>query len=203
MRLSFISEHSLEYVVVPRICEVLRANYKVIVPIYYWATREGNTLSRELHGNMKLRILSVFPRRPKVEKIDSDVVYGKINRSVMKFTEAANSFGIPTIFGFPLVKSFLDISNDCKCLFLNVTKYEDGDIHFKVKKEANSIDVVSEQKTIITMLDNAAILAIVSKGRVLNWDDALLHMNDLRNINEEYSRFWMSQYKPVYILLFQ
>ena len=203
MNLSFISEHSLEYVVVPRICEILSASYKRIVPIYYWATREGNIVSRQLHSNMKLKILSVFPRRPKLDVIDSDVLYGKINQSVMEFAKAAKSCGIPTIFCLPLVKSLLDISSDCRCLYLNVSKHGGGDIHFRAIVESNRIDLDCEETASITRLDGAAIMTMVSEGRVLNWDDAILHLNQLRNVNDRYSRFWMSQYKPIYFLLFQ
>ena len=203
MQLSFISEHSLEYIVVPSICEILRANYKRIVPIYYWATREGNTLSSELHDSLRVRILSVFPRRPKIESIYSDVIHGKINDSLLQFAKVAKSFGIPTIFCMPIIKSFLDISNDCKCLYFNVSRYEEGDIHFRVKNGVDGVEIDSEHKASITMLDSSAILTIMAEGKMLNWTEANLHLRQLRNVNVEHSFFWMSQYRPVYILLFE
>jgi hypothetical protein len=203
MQISFISEHSLEYIVVPSICKILRAKYKRIIPIYYWATREGNTLSSKLHSNLRVWILSVFPRRPKIDSNHSDVIYGKLNNSILHFAEVAKSIGIPTIFCMPIVKSFLDISDDSKCLYLDVSKYNEGDIHFRVNNNVDVISIDSEQKANLTILDSSAILKIQAGGKMMNWDEANLNMNQLRNVNDKYPHFWMSQYKPVYFILLE
>jgi hypothetical protein len=203
MQLSFISEHSLEYIVVPNICKILRAKYKRIIPIYYWVTREGNTLSRNLHSNIRVRILAVFPRRPKIDSNHSDVIFGKLNNSILHFAGAAKSIGIPTIFCMPIVKSFLDISEDSECLYLDVLKHNEEDIHFHVNNKDDVFSIDSEQKANLTILDSSAILKIQASGKMMNWDEANLNMNQLRNVNDIYSRFWMSQYKPVYLILLE
>lgn len=203
MRLSFISEHSLEYIIVPSISNILRARYKRIIPIYFWATREGNTLSNKLHSNLRVRILSVFPRRPKIESIDSDFIHGKLNTSILRFGEVAKSIGIPTIFCMPLIKSFIDISDNCKCLYLEVSKFNDCDIHFQVNCKSKAVSIESEHKSNITVLDKNDILEATSAGEMMNWDIANQNMNQLRHANDEYSSFWMGQYKPIYFIILE
>jgi hypothetical protein len=203
MQISFISEHSLEYIIVPSICKILRAKYKRIIPIYYWATREGNALSGKLHSNIRVRILSVFPRRPKIDSNHSDVIYGKLNNSILHFAEISKSIGIPTIFCMPIVKSFLDISEDSACLYLDVSKHNEGDIYFRVNNDVNIISIDSEHKANLTILDRSAILKIQAGGKIMNWDEANLNMKQLRNVNDKFSLFGMSQYKPVYFLLLE
>ncbi len=204
MNFSFISEHSLEYIVIPRLSEMLREYYRRIVPIYYRATREGNMFSEKLHSNLQLRIFAAFPRRPKFENIASTVVCGKINESIMQFADAARSYGIPTIFCLPIVRSLRDITSDCRCVFLNVSQYVSGDIYFRVRDKGELVDVECEQNACVTPIDSAAVVAIAQKGQVLSWHDAILNLNALRNSNtRHHSSFWMSQYKPVYLLLLQ
>jgi len=101
MQTSFISEHSLEYIVVPSICKILRAKYKRIIPIYYWATREGNALSGKLHSNIRVRLLSVFPRRPKIDSNQPDIIYGKLNNAILHFAEISKSIAFQQFFACP------------------------------------------------------------------------------------------------------
>lgn len=203
MQLSFISEHSLEYLIVPNICNILRAKHKRIVPIYYWATREGNTMSNSLHCDLKVRIFSIFPRRPKLEKTDSDYIYGKLNKSILHYAEVANSIGIPTFYCMPLIKSFIDISNECKFLYLDCFKKNDIDIHFRVNSKDSTSNIESQHKSHFTILNEINIIAKIDSGITMTWNDANKSMNQLRTVNDEYSLFWMSQYKPIYFLVIE
>jgi hypothetical protein len=203
MHSSFISEHSLEYIIVPNICNIISAKYKRIIPIYYWATREGNRMSDALHCNLRVRILSIFPRRPKIENVDSDYIHGKLNKSILRYAEVANSIGIPTIFCMPLVKSFIDISNECECLYLDCLKFNDVDLHFRVNYRDKAFNIESEYKSYLTILDETKILEKMASGTIMNWNDANQNMKQLRHVNEEYSLFWMSQYKPIYFLVME
>src|SRR3989304_7928625 len=109
MQTSFISEHSLEYMIAPQIGAVLKHKFSKVIPIYYWSTREGSSISSKIHKDQKLQIMAVFPRRPKLEKNNSELIYGKINDSIIEFSGVAKSFGIPPIFCFPVITSLFDI----------------------------------------------------------------------------------------------
>jgi len=103
----------------------------------------------------------------------------------------------------PIVKSFLDISDDSACLYLNVSKHNEGDIYFRVNNNVNIISIDSEQKADLTILDSSAILKIQAGGKLMNWDEANMNMKKLRNVNDKFSLFWMSQYKPIYFILLE
>lgn len=82
---SFISEHSSEYVLVPKLKRLLEQNNKYVVPIFPWSTREGNNYSINLHNNAEIRLISLFPRRPKYHKNFPNNVYFKINYELIDY----------------------------------------------------------------------------------------------------------------------
>ncbi len=61
MPISYICEHTAEFLLIPKLMEFVKTRYTNVVPIYFWATREGNTLSRNLHSSLNVKILAFFP----------------------------------------------------------------------------------------------------------------------------------------------
>ena len=63
---SFISEHTSEYILVPNIVRRLTQKFNQVIPVFLWLTREGNTTALEMMDGKQIRLLTAFPRRPKV-----------------------------------------------------------------------------------------------------------------------------------------
>ena len=61
---SFMSEHTVEYALVPKMIGILAPQFPRVIPIYFWATREGSRISRLCDVSGKVRVIAVFPRRP-------------------------------------------------------------------------------------------------------------------------------------------
>lgn len=206
---SFISEHSLEYIIVPRIWELLKQRFSLVIPIYFWAAREGNSLSKKIHKEQKLKILLVFPRRPKINLNKPNRVYGKINYSIINCFRKARTFGIPTVFSFPVILSFKDIANNVLIDHFEVVHFEQKDIHFFVNKETNEISVLDNQVKALRLLNDSDIFDLVTNAKELNWENAVAKINELRRMNRydgssNYGRFffWGNSYKPIYFLIF-
>ena len=209
METSFISEHSVEYFVSSRISVILSREHKRVVPIYFWSSREGGVISREIHSQRKLRLLAVFPRRPKIDITQSDIVYGKINDTLIRFSDVAQSFGIPTIFCFPIISSLVDISSDFECLWLTVRSKEYSDRQFNVHKKSLKISFNAKQENGIQLLNPFAILEMASESKIYEWDEAIERIRILRKAtlgDERFSIMWFwggHQYKPIYVLIFE
>lgn len=210
METSFISEHSLEYMIAPQIGAVLKCKFSKVIPIYYWSTREGSSISSKIHANQKLRIMSVFPRRPKLEKNNTELIYGKINDSIIEFSGVAKSFGIPTIFCFPVITSLFDIDSESILISMSVLNYDPLDIYFCVNKETKKVNFYDSQENRIEILNANSIIELAANAQEYYWNESITKMNELRNpyrrSKNDYDRIWfvwMSQYKPIYFLLFQ
>ncbi|MFZ1290991.1 MAG: hypothetical protein WAR79_12920 [Melioribacteraceae bacterium] len=132
--------------IAPIIASLLKRKFIRVVPIYYWSNLEGNSFSSTIHNGKKLQLLSVFPRRPKLKNGNSKLVLCKINDSIIEYSEAANSFGIPTICCFPVITSLYDLADDSPLITMNVTNYEPMDSYFNIDKESLEINFESNQE---------------------------------------------------------
>jgi hypothetical protein len=204
MKASYVSEHSLEYIMIPKLQVILSRKYRNVVPIYFWSTREGSALSKDVNNFRNLKLLSAFPRRPKLGKNEPHIIYGKINEDVLEFAQSAKSIGIPTVYCFPVINSLSDMTSNCKCIWMSITNNKAiGDLHFAINREAEEIAVDIEQGNQINVLSDADILSIAEEAKVFEWRDAILHLKELRRANMRSVGYWMTQYKPVYVLLFE
>ncbi len=75
--ISFISEHTAEFILVPKLVNILSKTFSDIIPIYLWLTREGSNMAKSCTKDVKFQIISVFPRRPKVtEQCQNEIFAG-------------------------------------------------------------------------------------------------------------------------------
>lgn len=104
---SFFTERTAEYAILPTLLSYLRQRFGAAVPMYFWATREGNSISQELHASRRFRMLVVFARRPKV--LDGQHMFGKINQELFEFADRAHVHGLPCIAAFPAVSDLFEL----------------------------------------------------------------------------------------------
>ena len=63
---SFICEHTAEYILVPRVCDALRTRFPYVTPFFYWASREGSAQGRSCGPPGAVRVISIFRETPQV-----------------------------------------------------------------------------------------------------------------------------------------
>ena len=201
---SFLSEHTTEFILVPRLNRALNRKNDNVVPIYYWASREGNNLSMNLHKNEKVKIIALFPRRPKLFK-KSEIIYGKINVDVFGFVNRASNLGIPTIAGLPLVDSIKKLKDDCIVCWLKIINDFQNDLYFKYNINDGEIVFENSPDNFIAIISEAELGNLFESASIYNWEDASKIFRDLRTNFEGRSvhGFWgLRNYKPVYMLSF-
>lgn len=47
--MSYISEHTAEYYLVPDLINILKEKYNFVSPVFPWVTRELSSLSKKIH----------------------------------------------------------------------------------------------------------------------------------------------------------
>lgn len=117
---SFISEHTAEFILVPKLVSILREKYNTVVPIFPWLTREGGKLSNNIHGDDKFKVLILFPRRPKINISLSNQILIKINENLVSAANEFSEVNIPVISGCPVIRDFWNINDDPKCIWINL-----------------------------------------------------------------------------------
>lgn len=200
---SFFSERTAEYSLVPNLMIELQKKYRLIAPIYFWRTREGNNTARELHCDARVKVLSLFARRPKITD-DIHLVQGKINEGLVRYSNIAKEHGIPTIAGFIASTNIFDNYNPKNHLFFDLTNdLSEMDYNFSYNIYENQIIQCDDS---IKHIKSNDIIEITQKySRSFSWKEAIELIYQLNNtINRLGSMsyiFWRGGYKPIYFIL--
>ena len=108
---SFISEHTAEYIMIPKFKSILKKSYSIIVPIYPWLKREFGALSTNIHANDTFKVVGLYPRRPKLISKSGNFMV-KVNPDLIDCSEEALSNNIPMIAGCPLATNFKELNEN-------------------------------------------------------------------------------------------
>ncbi|MFA6629810.1 MAG: hypothetical protein WCS55_08620 [Sulfuricurvum sp.] len=202
---SFYSEKTAEYALVPAFLEILNSLGKV-APIYFWKTREGNQISQSLHASDQVQVVAFFARRPKIYNSNDEIIEGKINSSLYKFSEQAAQFNIPVFCGLPITTNIFEL-NRPECLWFHIDpKSEKKDNIFYFDLENKLLDFPYSANKPVSLSKNE-IIEIVGKTSIeMSWFDAIEIMNQLYRKSDDGNRLtpWFFRnwhYKPLYFLI--
>lgn len=111
MPTSFISEHSVEFSLVPHIKTLLEKEFDCVAPIFPWLSRELGKRSKGVHSSNKFRVLTLFPRRPKLS--DNCEIFITINYELSQVKNIGEEHGVTVLAGCPIATNFWELSS-CK-----------------------------------------------------------------------------------------
>ncbi|WP_161469061.1 hypothetical protein, partial [Pseudomonas syringae] len=186
---SLMSEHSTEYCLVPRMLTILKQSFQDVTPIFPAMMREFGKKSYQKQNDI-FRVLTLFPRRPKVANDPSSGIYVTISRELYQFDDFMRVRGIYTIAGCPLVRTIWDLSRDPEIAWIDIQ-------HASLSKYLNRMDCVSTSGALLT---DQEILRQVSESRTFSLDG----LGDIvRKCREVTGAAFMygPKYKPVFFLI--
>ena len=203
---SFICEHSAEFVLVPLLTQLFSAHKQNLIPLYFWKSREGSSISKRCDPNTPIRLLAMYARRPKICDPEQDYISVKINDILFERAYYLKENGIPTIVGVPRVSSIMDLYIGCPCSWFTLCPDRDfkSDVEFKIDIKSNKCDI--ELPTDIRgPLEHVELLSLFAKGEYLrSWQDAIgiLRAEGLDYGSYGNSIYWRMGrlYKPVYFI---
>ncbi|NDL65868.1 hypothetical protein [Acerihabitans arboris] len=206
---SFFSERTAEYSLVPAVLRALVKEFPSVAPIYFWRTREGNSVSQALNLHKRVRIMAMFARRPKIGKLEN-FVSGKINESVLNYAKHAREYGIATIGGFIAIDSFLDINNENRYIWFNLCNISESIYDYEFLCKINPCEIITEEDNFrkIKAINIEALIPIVNKYcKPLEWHhgmEIVYKLNQLTSPGSHgfFGRLWGGGYKPVLFLIF-
>ena len=195
---SFLSEHSVELVLVPAAIKILRSQYPLVTPFYYWASREGGSVSAQSFYNKILRVIALYPRRPKIERIRDSKISVKVNELLCDRAHYFIQEGIPCIAGVPLCNCFEDFHMETPCAWFEIThEYFERTITFDLAFTNDSNEIPS--------LSHNEILAIAEqKTKEMSWPQLrqiIRNISRSENMGYYWNRMSGDLYKPIYLVL--
>lgn len=200
---SFLSEHTAEFVLVPRAVTAFSTYSTAVVPIYLWANREGGRAARACAPDTRIRIVSIFARRPKTIDSCDDRILVKLNRELFHYSKEASSRGVPTLAGIPLVASLHQLRLECECAWWRLTDHPYDDLEFVLPLECSiSAHADGDHYNCPRQLHTLAKEA-VSEAKLFCWDNALETLRELRRACAGHHYRYGSRYKPFSLLLFE
>lgn len=201
--IGFLSEHTVEFVLVPRLKSILAARFGVVTPVYFWKTREGNSLSSLIHKNELVRVLAMFPRRPKLKSPTEKAIWGKINRELFEYSRASFSAGIPAIAGLPLTHSLLELWENREPMWILLANESPEDVIFKVEAINRKIVSVRPKEHNLEIMREVDIPIFVEENAsIMTWSETINAINTLR-MEPFFGRVsFLGGYKPTYFFIF-
>ncbi len=206
--IGFISEHTAEYILVPRLVSLLSPHFVRIVPFYFWSTREGNSMSRECGPRESVRLLSIFARRPKVASTRDNRIVMKLNTDLFRVANIASAGGIPVFAGVPLVTSIAELTLDAPCQWFHLAP----DLHdvpdMEVTMQSNGALVGAALPDCVTgPLDADAFVRIIHQAaQSMTWDEGIENLRYIRSnssVQLGHARYRLfGGYRPFHLMFF-
>ena len=200
---SFICEHTAEYILIPKLKEILHKRFDIVTPIYPWALREGSNISKELHKHDKFKVVGLYPRRPKLVSATNPKITVKINEQILLGAQSGMILGIPIIAGCPSVRNFWELGNNPNCVWIKLDQgfTETFELELEHIQSSNYMNQIS--KFIFTNEEDLLIY-LSERSELMDFTHAISSFRKIKmdsdGIGFYYFRF-MGGYKPVYFLL--
>lgn len=199
MASSFVSEHSIEYVLVPQFAEILSSDYKTVIPIYFWHSREGGNISKDCFKNKFVRIVALYARRPKISSAYQESIYVKFNEVLFERARMFKEKGILVFAGVPVISSLDFFTLDTKCDWFSLKENGFEEIieiscHNHLPIQTKSINQVNKKEILNQIRD---------QSELLKWPDAINFLRELRH-RSDYIKFYSymgDTYKPTFFLM--
>ena len=190
MATSFISEHSAEYVLVPRLAHIMEQQFSKAIPLYFLSNREGSIIARRCNPFQRVRILNMFARRPKVFTPNQPSIEVKFNESLFEIAELSQTMGIPTFAGVPVVSSVMDFGLDANCIWFGLSGTH-TDVHYEISLDGEILSQPIQSSVFSGPLDeNGLINAVLQNSRVMIWEEAVENLRTIRRGAKPVKTFW-------------
>lgn len=193
----FISEHTAEYALVPELLTILRSRYSLVIPIYYLATREGTAASVQGLEGCPVRLLTVFPRRPKVSPRDPTRIWMKLNAQILSYAKRSWQDRLPVIAGMPLARALRDLRSECECAWIDISCIDEG-----AADDTFPIPALRDHSGRWRRIDSKDILRLVAVTPETDWETLSDTMRTIRSDSRIVNAGpFGAAYRPFYILI--
>ena len=202
---SFISEHTAEYALVRDLVGILSREHATVIPVYFWATREGACVASTSVGPRMLRVVTAYARRPKVVDPTDNAILMKVNSLLLQAGAVGLQAGSPVFAGVPLAAGLLQFNIETPCCWFHVQDAapDDRDVEIQISLSGQRQDKGAGSSGVVGPLAADDILSLIRQhARPMCWHEAVDCMRRVRSSGEIGMRgFFFSGYRPFYLIL--
>ncbi|AMP98685.1 hypothetical protein AY601_1773 [Pedobacter cryoconitis] len=192
---SFMNERTVEYLLLPKLINILKEHYAIVIPFYYWITREGGQLTGKRFEGKEFNIISFYPRRPKVNSKDNEHIIFKINQELFEKSTILIPKGIPVLTGVPLIHTIVDIAESSKTYWTALSSIGSEVI---VKLDIDSPDDLKNPLFVGSL--NLDAQTTLKRAKKMDWFSFQKILEEVR-YNAPMRSFFGGAYKPIYLIL--
>jgi len=207
MPTSFICEHTAEFFLVPTLARLLSNEETDVVPLYFWKSREGSSMSRLCTRETPVRVVAMFARRPKVDHPDDKRILVKLNDVIFERAYCLARLGVPTFAGVPRVSSITNLrrSGPCSWFCLRADGSSGTDVEFHLNVESGRCETALPSTVEGPLEDPRVVELAYHEAAPMSWQNAIETMRGEPRSDGRYERtfyrWWPDMYKPVYLML--
>lgn len=201
---SFISEHTAEYALVPDLVRRLSPRFRDVIPMFFWSTREGNATATSSMSGITVRLLTAFPRRPKVSELGQDRIIMKVNQQLLGYARASADAGITVLAGIPLVSSILTLRVTSQCSWFDLREFvvTNEDCFIEMALDGTVTSNAPSRVSLRQPLNDLEILDAASRCLAFRWEDAVEILRQIRCTQLKFRGFpFFGGYKPFHVIL--
>jgi hypothetical protein len=201
MAVGFCSEHSVEYLLAPRLASLFAHREQQAVSLFFWMRREGSAAARYSTPERPVRVAAIFARRPKLFD-GPNAVEIKFNEELFEYASVARSVGIPTLAGAPLATTIFDLGSECPIVWFALE-----DMTAQTRFAQVEVTPPYRPRTVDDGLrgplsDTDVVELVLNNSRTVRWCDVVEGVREIRN-KSSMRRYvwWGSGYKPFLLIV--
>lgn len=191
---SFANEHTIGYFMIPLVLAEFETKFRMVIPVYYMATREGSRLARSAFPSAPFKLMTMYARRPKFSDRHPGRIEMKVNQILFDRSAYLRKEGVPTIVGMPLAENITAVQEKLNMRWFELQ--EGGvEIQLQIPRDAG-LDFAAGS---IVATNLPAFGTNLRFSKVFNsWEEA---SGILRN-GPGFHGFYGYSYKPAYFILY-
>lgn len=194
-----MSEHTAEYVLIPKLIEILKQKFEVVIPIFPWATREGNNFSKSIHRQDKFRIVGLYPKRPKLNLKDHKIIL-KINKEFLDGAKEASNLSIPMITGCPMARNLWELDEKTKCIWIRLSEKTRDFYNIDYSDELSPEYKILQSDEVLVNNDDL-LNFIIDSSEKQDFDFLIQAIYAIKSHGYTVSFMGIGSYRPIYFLL--
>lgn len=196
----FCSEHSVEYLLVPRLVASCRGKGNDAIALFYWLRREGSAAARWSMPDRRVHVAAIFACRPK--PVGPHTVEIKFNEELFEYASVGQDLGIPTLAGAPLATTIFDLRPECPVAWFALEAQPPLPRFARVEVRPPHRPIAMDSGVGGPLVDDEAVDFVLNNSTPRRWSDVAEAIREIRN--RSYLRRyvgWGAGYKPFILVL--
>jgi hypothetical protein len=199
---SFISERTAEYSLVPPLCAAFRKEFPWVLPLFYWATREGSAIAADVAPTRQVRVVTVYARRPKLESREAKTVRVRLNPLLFRAAMESQPYAIPVYAGVPRVASFDALATSPAFAWFRIHPGSVPEAPVDIGLDLGTDERPARTGNGVEALSLDSLIIDASKRcRLMTWTEAMAAIRSSRVVDDQGNLFGFGGYKPFHLLL--